>query len=96
MSGRCAGGVYLVDGTKLAKIVDSGQIAPLDDLVEEEDRRRRIRRVGGRAVQGRRPHLWHADRHNRWIVLYNKKLFDKAGIAAPPKTWDELMADCEN
>ncbi|MBW4021536.1 MAG: extracellular solute-binding protein [Proteobacteria bacterium] len=25
--------------------------------------------------------------------FYNKKLFSQAGIAAPPKTWDELMTD---
>ncbi len=25
--------------------------------------------------------------------FYNKKLFAQAGIAAPPKTWDELMTD---
>lgn len=27
-------------------------------------------------------------------VFYNKKLFAKAGIAAPPKTWSEFMNDC--
>lgn len=26
-------------------------------------------------------------------LFYNKKLFAQAGIAAPPKTWDELMTD---
>lgn len=26
-------------------------------------------------------------------IFYNKKLFAEAGIAEPPKTWDELMAD---
>lgn len=26
-------------------------------------------------------------------LFYNKDLFSKAGIAAPPKTWDELLAD---
>jgi len=30
-----------------------------------------------------------------WVVFYNTKAFEKAGIAAPPKTWDELMADCD-
>lgn len=28
-------------------------------------------------------------------IWYNKKDFAAAGIAAPPKTWDELMADCD-
>ena len=26
-------------------------------------------------------------------LMYNKKLFDKAGITAPPTTWDEVAAD---
>jgi multiple sugar transport system substrate-binding protein len=30
-----------------------------------------------------------------WVVFYNTHAFEKAGIAAPPKTWDELMADCD-
>jgi len=30
-----------------------------------------------------------------WVVFYNTKDFEKAGISAPPKTWDELMADCD-
>ena len=29
-----------------------------------------------------------------WVVFYNTAAFEKAGIAAPPTTWDELMADC--
>jgi ABC-type glycerol-3-phosphate transport system substrate-binding protein len=28
------------------------------------------------------------------MVFYNKTLFAKAGISAPPKTWAEFMADC--
>jgi multiple sugar transport system substrate-binding protein len=30
-----------------------------------------------------------------WVVFYNTHDFEKAGIAAPPKTWAELMADCD-
>ena len=30
-----------------------------------------------------------------WVVFYNTKDFEKAGIAAPPTTWAELMADCD-
>jgi multiple sugar transport system substrate-binding protein len=30
-----------------------------------------------------------------WVVFYNTKDFAKAGIAAPPTTWAELMADCD-
>ena len=30
-----------------------------------------------------------------YALNYNKRLFQEAGIAAPPKTWDELLADGE-
>lgn len=30
-----------------------------------------------------------------WVVFYNTAAFEKAGIAAPPATWEELMADAE-
>jgi multiple sugar transport system substrate-binding protein len=30
-----------------------------------------------------------------WVVFYNTSAFEKAGIAAPPTTWDELMADAD-
>jgi ABC-type glycerol-3-phosphate transport system substrate-binding protein len=29
-----------------------------------------------------------------YALFYNKSLFKKAGVAAPPKTYDELLADC--
>ena len=30
-----------------------------------------------------------------WVTFYNVKAFEKAGIAAPPTTWAELMTDCD-
>jgi ABC-type glycerol-3-phosphate transport system substrate-binding protein len=30
-----------------------------------------------------------------WVFYYNKALFEQAGIAEPPGTWDELVAACE-
>lgn len=30
-----------------------------------------------------------------WLLFYNKDLFSKAGIAAPPATWDDLTADSQ-
>jgi raffinose/stachyose/melibiose transport system substrate-binding protein len=29
-----------------------------------------------------------------FVTMYNKDLFDKAGIAKPPKNWDEMLAAC--
>ncbi|WDR06864.1 extracellular solute-binding protein [Devosia rhodophyticola] len=30
-----------------------------------------------------------------WVVFYNTKAFEEAGIAAPPTTWDEFIAACD-
>lgn len=30
-----------------------------------------------------------------FVVMYNKDLFEKAGVSAVPKTWDEFTAACE-
>lgn len=30
-----------------------------------------------------------------WSIVYNKELFEKAGITSVPKTWNELLDDCE-
>ncbi len=30
-----------------------------------------------------------------WVVFYNTKDFDKAGISAPPTTWADFIADCD-
>jgi ABC-type glycerol-3-phosphate transport system substrate-binding protein len=30
-----------------------------------------------------------------WAIYYRKSLFEKAGIAKPPETWDELLTACD-
>ncbi|MBS3648494.1 extracellular solute-binding protein [Pseudaminobacter sp. 19-2017] len=83
------------NGTKLAEIVESGQIAPLDELWEKK--------IAAGEYDASSAEPFKVNGHiygmptgiNRWIVLYNKSLFEKAGISAPPTTWDELMATCE-
>ena len=30
-----------------------------------------------------------------WVMVYNKDIFQKVGIAAPPTTFDEFVADCD-
>jgi len=83
------------NGTKLEEIVESGQIAPLDDLW--------AKKIASGEYDASSAAPFTVDGHiygmptglNRWIVLYNKSLFEKAGIAAPPTTWAELMEDAD-
>jgi len=80
------------NGTKLKEIVDSGEIAPLDDLW--------AKKIASGEYDASSAEPFKVDGHvygmptglNRWIVFYNKALFKKAGIDKVPTTWDELMA----
>jgi multiple sugar transport system substrate-binding protein len=83
------------NGTKLEEIVASGQLAPLDDLWAAKIAAGEYDAASAEPfkVEG---HIYGMPTGlNRWIVLYNKALFQKAGIDKPPATWDELMAACE-
>src|SRR5580704_9904938 len=83
------------NGTNLKDIVASGKLAPLDAEWDAAVKNGNFSRDTGNlfAVDG---HIWGMSLGNgRWVVFYNKKLFAKAGIAAPPATWAEFLADAE-
>lgn len=83
------------NGTKMEEIVKSGQIAPLDDIWAAK--------IAAGEYDASSAEPFTVDGHiyglptglNRWIVLYNKHLFEQAGIKAPPTTWEELLATAE-
>jgi multiple sugar transport system substrate-binding protein len=83
------------NGTKLAEIVESGMIAPLDDLWAEKIA------AGEYDASSAEPfkvgdHIYGMPTGiNRWVVFYNKELFAKAGIEKTPTTWAELMDTAE-
>jgi len=83
------------NGTKLEEVVASGQIAPLDDLWAEKIK------SGEYDASAAEPfkvgdHIYGMPTGiNRWVVFYNKALFEKAGITSTPKTWAELMDTAE-
>ncbi len=83
------------NGTKLAEIVESGMIAPLDDLWAakiasgEYDASAAEPFKVGDHIYGMPTGI------NRWVVFYNKELFEKAGIDGVPSTWAELMDAAE-
>ena len=81
------------NGTNLKDIVASGRLAPLDAEWDAAVKSGTFSRDTGNlfAVDG---HIWGMSLGNgRWVVFYNKKLFAKAGISAPPATWTEFLDD---
>lgn len=81
-------------GATFRELVSSGQIAPLDDLWDE------MMSEGGYGASSRE--LFMVDGHPyavplllaRWVVLYNKPMYEKLGLSEPT-TWDELLANAD-
>lgn len=82
-------------GAELKNYVDSGFLAPLDDLWKELDYANKIPGPLAKAVSvDGHPYVVPLNMHLQNILYYNKKLFDQLSIAAP-KTVEELLAACE-
>jgi multiple sugar transport system substrate-binding protein len=81
------------NGTNLKDIVASGRVASLDAewaaAVKSGDfaaSTAELFKVDG--------HIWGMPLgYSNWAVMYNRKLFAKAGIAAAPATWQEFLDD---
>ncbi|MBV9633653.1 MAG: extracellular solute-binding protein [Methylobacteriaceae bacterium] len=82
------------NGTKLNEIVETGQIAPLDELWQKKIASGEYDPSSADPFKVNGKIYAVPDGLNRWVVLYNKKMFAQVGIE-PPTTWDELMADCD-
>ncbi len=68
-----------------------GWIKPLDDFLDDWDGTDNIWDVLWSTVEyeGTRYGVpWYTDAR---VLLYNQRMFDDAGIEAPPETWDELV-----
>lgn len=73
--------------------VDAGLLAPLDDVVDKGGLRDTYQE-GLLDYYSNDGHVYALpDGNNIEVGFYNKALFAKAGIAAPPTTFDELLAD---
>lgn len=82
------------NGMKLQDLVEADALRPLDDIWQEaiaagqmDPAAADLYKVNGK-IYGVPLHL------SSWVVFYNEALFQKTGLT-PPKTWDDLLADCE-
>ncbi len=73
--------------------VDAGLLAPLDDVLDKDGLRDTYQQ--GLLDYYSKDNKVYAlpDGNNIEVGFYNKALFEKAGITAPPTTFDELLAD---
>ncbi len=87
-----AGDVFFLDAFEAPALMAQGVLEPLDKYVKKDF-----------DVEDFEEPLLHAFKDgdktygfpkdfSTLALFYNKKAFEEAGITAPPKTWDELMA----
>ncbi len=88
-SGGSAYDVIEFDNVWPAKFLSAGWIIPLDEFIDRETIDRML--PGLVSTFSKDGHLygvvWNNDTR---FFMYNKKKLELAGIAAPPKTWDEF------
>ncbi len=74
--------------------VQNGIAAPLDDYIKPEFRSRFYENLLAPGIIGGKTFILPIGASTR-ALYYNKDLYQKAGVAAVPKTWDELKAASE-
>ncbi|MDP4086728.1 MAG: ABC transporter substrate-binding protein [Bacillota bacterium] len=96
LASKTAPDIFYVDASYAPTLEDSGVLAPLDSYIKS----------GKVDIEDFAPAALNAFKwkdktyglpkdYNTMALEYNKDLFAKAGIATPPKTWDELIADAK-
>ncbi len=86
--------VLNIGNTWSASLQATGALLPWDAKQLRQDRRQGpLRRLGAR-LDGRAGQVAADPLYSMaYALYYNKKMFADAGIATPPATWDELIAD---
>lgn len=82
--------IYMIDG-HLAEFVEAGWLHPIDEFPRVDEYRKEF--IGPTAdaltYEGKLYGLPYYVGH--MAFLYNEEYLEKAGIGAPPKTWDEVV-----
>ncbi len=82
--------IYHVYSIWAAQLVDNGLLAtPPDDVLSFVSDGYVPSTVDAVTIDGQ---VWGVPTEvSNYLLVYNKKIFQEAGVEAPPKTWDELM-----
>ncbi len=92
IAGGTAPDISIIGTRWLADYVKEGVAEPLDSYITPEFKAKFIETFMSPSVFDGKTYGLPVAASAR-AMYYNKALFEKAGIAAPPKTWDELKAD---
>lgn len=89
--GGQAGDVFYLDAIEAPALMELNVLEPLDDYVTEEFDLGDFEEPLLNAFKGTDGKFYGFPKDFSTLALfYNKKHFEEAGIASPPKTWDEL------
>jgi ABC-type glycerol-3-phosphate transport system substrate-binding protein len=92
--GGSAPDIARVEPPKAAQYIASGYAAPVDQYVSSSERSQFFPGTVEPLIKGGK--LYGVPQDVATLVLYYRTdMFQAAGIAAPPKTWDELLADAQ-
>jgi multiple sugar transport system substrate-binding protein len=94
VSGSGAYDVFTVDQTWMPQFASKGYLADLDATLPESDRSDFLGHTLDTATYDGKLYSVPFMVHNL-VLYYRTDLFKAAGIAAPPKTWDEYRADAK-
>jgi multiple sugar transport system substrate-binding protein len=86
--------IYWYAGERMKYFVDRGFLEDVSDVwakgSAKQDMASTVESVTVGGKQYGVPYTYY-----HWGVFYRKDLFEKAGIAAPPKTWADLLSACK-
>jgi multiple sugar transport system substrate-binding protein len=88
--------LFYLDAYAAPEFMEKGVVEPIDDLLKKHNvNLSDYEDAAVKAFQYNGKTYGLAKDYNTLALFYNKELFEKAGIANPPKTWTELADDAK-
>ena len=80
-------------GNRMGPFVDAGLFEPIDDLWAENNLNEEMAAI--KPTMSRNGKIWGVPySYYQWGIYYRKDIYDKLGLSEP-KTWDELLSNCD-